>query len=66
MSKKHKRHKLSSAWSPYGKDYVPKWKPIPSSIDVQGGGNLKPLSPAEEERLLMTAGVDSDDWRTIE
>lgn len=67
MSRKHKRHKLSSAWSPYGKDYVPKWKPIPSSIDVQGGEKLKPITPAETERIYMTAGVDmSDDWRTIE
>lgn len=66
MSKKHKRHKLSSAWSPYPKGYVSKDKPIPSHIDVQGGENLKPLSPAEEERLLMTAGVDSDDWGMIE
>ena len=65
MSKKHKRHKLSSAWSPYPKDYEPKWKPIPSHIDVQGGEKLKPMTPAEEERLL-TAGADSDDWRTIE
>lgn len=66
MSKKHKRHKLSSAWSPYGKDYVPKWKPIPSHIDVQGGEKLTPIKPVETERLAITAVVDSDDWRTIE
>jgi len=66
MSKKHKRHKLSSAWSPYQKGYVSKEKPIPSHIDVQGGEKLKPIKPVETERLVMTAGADSDDWGTIE
>lgn len=66
MSKKHKRHKLSSAWSPYGAGYVSQERPIPSSIDVQGGETLKPMTPAEEERLMMTAGVDTDDWGAIE
>lgn len=66
MSKKHKRHKLSSAWSPYGPDYVPKWKPVPSHIDVQGGEKPKPIKPVEVERALMTTGADVEDWGLIE
>lgn len=66
VSKKHKRHKLSSAWSPYGKGYVPKWKPVPSQIDVQGGEALKPMTPAETEQFATATMVDSDDWGTIE
>lgn len=66
MGRKHKRINLSSAWSPYKPGYVPKWKPIPSHIDVQGGEKLKPIKPAETERLATAALVDSDDWRQIE
>lgn len=65
MSKKHKRHKLSSCWSPYDA-YAATIKPIPSHIDVQGGEDLKPLSPVEAERLMMTSGRDSEDWGMIE
>jgi hypothetical protein len=45
---------------------VPKWKPVPSQIDVQGGEALKPMTPAETEQLATAAMVDSDDWGTIE
>lgn len=66
MGKKHKRHKLSSAWSPYPKGYVSKEKPIPSHIDVQGGDDLKPIKPVETERLATAAMADSEDWGMIE
>lgn len=67
MSKKHTRGKLSSHWSPYKPGYVPKEKPIPSHIDVQGGEKLKPVRPVEVERLNQVGFVeDSDDWRAIE
>ncbi len=51
MSRKHKSGKLSSHWSPYKPGYVPKEKPIPSHIDVQGGEKLKPVRPVEVERM---------------
>ena len=66
MSKKHKRHNLSSAWSPYQPGYVPKWKPIPSHIDVQGGETPKSIKPVETERMNVAAVEDSDDWGSIE
>lgn len=66
VSGKHKRRKLSSAWSPYENGYVPKERPIPSHIDVQGGEKLKPITPVETERLQLAGVVDTDDWREIE
>lgn len=66
MNKKGYRSKLSSHWSPYKPGYEPKWKPIPSHIDVQGGAPLPPIKPWEVEKLATAALTDSDDWRDVE
>lgn len=63
---KHKAGKLSSYWSPYHPGYVPKEKPIPSHIDVQGGATLHPIKPWEWEKLVTAALEDSDRWEDIE
>lgn len=61
-----KNIKLTRPWSPYRPGYVPKERPIPSHIDVQGGAPLPPIKPWEVEKLATAALVDSDDWRDIE
>ena len=64
--RKHNAGKLSSAWSPYRPGYVPKEKPIPSHIDVQGGATLPPIKPWEWEKLVTASLEDSDRWEDIE
>lgn len=66
MVKKHKSGMLSRIWSPYKPGYVPKERPIPSHIDVQGGAPLPPIKPWEVEKIAIGILDDSDDWRDIE
>lgn len=66
MSRKHKRHKLSSPWSPYGEGYVSDYRPVPSHIDMGCGEEQKPIRPADLERLATAPVTDADDWGTIE
>jgi hypothetical protein len=66
IMRKHKGGNLSRAWSPYKPGYVPKERPIPSHIDVQGGEALPPIKPWEVEKLATAAMYDSDDWGDIE
>lgn len=64
--RKHKSGKLSRLWSPYKQGYVPKERPIPSHIDVQGGAPLPPIKPWEIEKIAAGILEDTDDWRDIE
>ena len=57
---------LTRPWSPYKPGYIPKERPIPSHIDVQGGPPLPGIKQLEVEKLAIWIQRDSDDWRDIE